>query len=217
MQKTGPNRSTSSWAVNGQPLDFCLHRHPVSVNCLYHARMVFSVGWSCTYFARNARSTVTTDLLCDIPTHKTTSPPERPLCHYMHSHCPAEEMWITMKNNLMEKKILSCSFYLHRFRKYVSCGFPIINFCSPECIMKRPVYLTGIRRSGGTAPLILRPSISWVAGSNKIKGPVVKAYISTLRCDWKYPHVSPICYTTYCHMYSSIYQNHSYPQLNQFK
>ena len=42
---------------------FCLHRHPVSVNCLYHARMVLSVGRSFAYFARNARCTVTTDLL----------------------------------------------------------------------------------------------------------------------------------------------------------
>ena len=38
-------RSTSSSAVNGRPLDFCLHRHPFSLNCLYHARMVLSVGW----------------------------------------------------------------------------------------------------------------------------------------------------------------------------
>jgi hypothetical protein len=37
-------RPTSSSAVNGRALDFCLHRHPVSVNCLYHARMVLSVG-----------------------------------------------------------------------------------------------------------------------------------------------------------------------------
>jgi len=42
---------------------FCLHRHPVSVNCLYHARMVLSVGGSFAYYARNARCTVTTDLL----------------------------------------------------------------------------------------------------------------------------------------------------------
>jgi hypothetical protein len=55
--------STPSSAVNGRPLDFCLHRHPVSVNCLYHARMVLSVGGSFAYFARNARCTVTTDLL----------------------------------------------------------------------------------------------------------------------------------------------------------
>jgi len=42
---------------------FCWHRHPVSVNCLYYARMVVSVGGSFAYCARNARCTVTTDLL----------------------------------------------------------------------------------------------------------------------------------------------------------
>jgi len=42
---------------------FCLHRHLVSVNCLYHARMVLSVGGSFAYFARNAHCTVTTDVL----------------------------------------------------------------------------------------------------------------------------------------------------------
>jgi hypothetical protein len=57
------NRSTSSSAVYGRPLDFCLHRHPVSVNCLYHARIVLSVGGSFACFARNVRCTVTTDLL----------------------------------------------------------------------------------------------------------------------------------------------------------
>jgi hypothetical protein len=40
-----------------------LHRHQVSVNCLYHAQMVLSVGVSFTYFARNTLCTVTTDLL----------------------------------------------------------------------------------------------------------------------------------------------------------
>jgi hypothetical protein len=113
-------RSTSSSAVNGPPLDFCLHRHPVPVNCLYHARMVLSVGGSFAYFARNARCTVTPDLLCDILTHKTTSAPERPFSHYIHSHRLATDMWTTInkKNNLMGGRGgLSCSFYLHRFRK----------------------------------------------------------------------------------------------------
>jgi hypothetical protein len=139
-------RHTSIWyssspAVSGWPLHFCLHRHPVSVNRLYHARMDLFVGWSFAYVARNARCTVTTDLLCDIPTHKTTSPPERPFSHYIHSHCLTAEMWTTMKNNLFGgKKILSCSFYLYRFRKYVSYGFPITNFfIIPVYIMKRPV------------------------------------------------------------------------------
>jgi len=45
-RKLARTRSTSSSAVNGRPLDFCWHRHPVSVNCLYHARMVLSVGGS---------------------------------------------------------------------------------------------------------------------------------------------------------------------------
>ena len=55
------------------------------------------------YFARNARCTVTADLLCDIPTHKTTSSPERPLSHYIHSHRVVADMWTTMKNNLLGK------------------------------------------------------------------------------------------------------------------
>ena len=45
----------------------------------------------------------------DIPTHKTTSPPERPFFHYIHSHRLAAEMWTTMKNNLLGKK---CELFL---------------------------------------------------------------------------------------------------------
>ena len=41
-------------------LQWSMHRQPVSVNCLYHARTVLSAGGS---FARNARCTVITDLL----------------------------------------------------------------------------------------------------------------------------------------------------------
>jgi len=99
-------------------------------SCLYDARMVLSVGGSFAYFARNARCTVTTDLLCDIPTHKTTFFPERPFSHYITSHRLAAEMWTTMKSNLLAKQFLSCSFYLYRFHKYVSYGFRIINFCN---------------------------------------------------------------------------------------
>jgi hypothetical protein len=36
------------------------------------------------------------------------------------------------KKNLLGKKMLSRSFYLYSlFRKYVSYGFPVINFCNP--------------------------------------------------------------------------------------
>jgi len=124
-------------AVNGRPLDFCLHRHPVSVNCLYHAWMVLFVGRSFAYFAQNARCTVTTDLLVWYSNTQNDFSPERPFSQYIHSHRLAAEMWTTMKNNLLGKKILSCS-YLYRFCKYVSYGFPIINFCNPGVHYETP-------------------------------------------------------------------------------
>jgi hypothetical protein len=44
-----------------------------------------------------------------------------------------------MKNNLLGEKNLSCSFYLYSlFRKYVSYGFPIINFCNPGVHYETP-------------------------------------------------------------------------------
>jgi len=122
------------------------------------------------YFARNARCTVTTCLLVWYSNTQNTSPPERPFSHYIHPHRLAAEMWSTMKNNLLGKKCLSCSFYLYRFRKYVSYGFPIINFCNPGvhetpcihivCGNVRPISLPCVcgRHEG---ILFLDLSISW--------------------------------------------------------
>jgi len=56
-------RYSSSCHTRVNMVAFRLSRHSVSVNGLYHARMVLSVGRSFAYFARNARCTVTTDLL----------------------------------------------------------------------------------------------------------------------------------------------------------
>ena len=114
---------------------FCLHRHPVSLNCLYDARMVLSVGGSFAHFARNARCTVTTDLLA---WHSNTQND-----HFLtkiHSHRLAAEMWTTMKSNILGGG-LSCSFHLYRFRKYVSYGFPIINFCNPAVHYETPCMI----------------------------------------------------------------------------
>jgi len=47
-----------------------------------------------------------------------------------------------MKNNLLGKEFLSYSFYLYRFRKYVSYGFPIINFCNPGVHYETPSIYT---------------------------------------------------------------------------
>jgi len=47
-------------------------------------------------------------------------------------------MWTALEQNLLGNKILSCSFYLHGFRKYVSHGFPIINLCNPGVDYETP-------------------------------------------------------------------------------
>jgi hypothetical protein len=46
-----------------------------------------------------------------------------------------------MKNNVLGKKCLSCSFSLYGFRKYVSYGFPIINFCNPGVHYETPCIM----------------------------------------------------------------------------
>ena len=54
------------------------------------------------------------------------------------------------EKQITEKIFLSCSFYLYRFRKYVSYGFPIINFCNPgvhyetPCIMCLGLYVPSL-------------------------------------------------------------------------
>ena len=125
-------------AFNGWPLDFWLHRQPVSVNCLYHTQMVLSVGGSFVYFARNARCTGTTSVIFQHT--KWLFPPEPPFSNYIHSHRLAAEMRTTIKKKQFTggKWFLSCSFYLYRFCKYVSYGFPIINFCNPGVHYETP-------------------------------------------------------------------------------
>ena len=95
------------------------------------------------YFARNARCTVTTDLLVWYSDTQNDFSPERPFSHYIHSQRLAAEMWTTMKNNLLGKKFLSCSFYLYRFSKYLSYGFSIIIFCNPGVHYETPCTLHG--------------------------------------------------------------------------
>jgi len=125
---------------------FCLHRHQVPVNCLYHARMVLSVGWSFAYFARNAPCTITADLLL---WYSNTQNYFSPGASIFSLHTLAS---VSGRNvNYDEKQLtgnnfLSCSFYLHRFCKYVSYGLPIINFCNfvhyeTPCIMCLGLYV----------------------------------------------------------------------------
>jgi hypothetical protein len=129
--------STSSSAVNGRPLDFCLHRQPVSVNCLYHARMVLSVGRSFAYFARNARCTVTTDLLVWYSDTQNDFSPGAAIFS-LHTLATPSGRNVNYDEKQFTGGFFSCSFYLHRFRKYVRYGFLIINFCNSGVHCERP-------------------------------------------------------------------------------
>jgi hypothetical protein len=62
------------------------------------------------------------------------------------------------EKHLIGEKVLSCSFYLYRFRKYVSYGFPIINFCNPAVHYETPCigsYRYGLKNQASAWPLTL--------------------------------------------------------------
>ena len=120
---------------------FCLHRHPVSVNCLYHSRMVLSVGGSFAYFARNARCTVTTDLLVWHSNTQNDFFPGATILSLRTLASPSGRNVSYDEKLLTGEKNLCCSFYLYRFSKYVSYGFPIINCCNPGLHYETPCIM----------------------------------------------------------------------------
>jgi hypothetical protein len=117
---------------------FCLHRHPVSVNCLYYARMVLSVGESFAYFARNARCTVTTGLKLWYSNTQNYFSPGAAIFSLHALASPIGRNVNCDEKQLTGKKNLSCFFYPYRFRKYVSYGFPTMNFCNPGVHYETP-------------------------------------------------------------------------------
>jgi len=146
-------RYSSSPAVNGRLLDFCLQKHPVSVNCLYHARMVLSVGWflcvlctKCTLHSNHRFSRV-------IFQHTKRLLPRSG--HFLTTYTRftwRQKCELRWKTTYWRKKILSCSFCLYRFRRYVSCGAPIINFCNPEEYYETPCIFLAPARNRIVSP-----------------------------------------------------------------
>jgi hypothetical protein len=60
-------------------------------------------------------------------------------CVHRYSSLLAAEIWTKIKKTTYwEKKNLNCSFHLYRYPKYVSYGFPIINFCNPVVHYETP-------------------------------------------------------------------------------
>jgi len=93
-------------------------------------------------FARIARCTVTTDLLV---WHSNTQNDFSPgtSIFSLHTLAPPNGRNVNYDEKQLTggRKILSCSFYLYRFRKYLSCGFPIINFCNPGVHYETPCII----------------------------------------------------------------------------
>jgi hypothetical protein len=107
--------------------------------CFYHARMVLSVGGSFAYFARNARCTVTTDLLVWYSNTKNDFSPGATIFSLHTLASPSGRNVNYDEKQLTGKKKLCFSFYLYRFGKYVSYGFLTTFFVIPKYIMKGPV------------------------------------------------------------------------------
>jgi len=134
-------RYSSSCHTRVNKSAFCLHRHRVSLNCLYHTRVVLFVGGYFAYFARNARCSVTTDLLVWYSSTKNDFSPGAAISS-LHTLAPPSGRNVNCdKKRLTGKFFFSCSFYLYRFRKYVSYGFPIINFCNPGLHYEKPCII----------------------------------------------------------------------------
>jgi hypothetical protein len=106
------------------------------------------VGGSFAYFARNAHCTITTDLLLWYSNiQKDFSPGATIFSLHTLASPSGRNVNYDEKQLTGEKNI--CSFYLYRFRTYVSYGFPIINFCNfgvhfqTPCIMSFSIKFLG--------------------------------------------------------------------------
>jgi len=83
-----------------------------------------------TYFAQNAHCTVTTDLLVWYSNTQKDFYPRVAIFSLHTLASPSSRNVNYDERQLTGEKILSLSFYLYRFHKYLPYGFPIINFCN---------------------------------------------------------------------------------------
>ena len=102
--------------------------------------MVLSVGGSFACFARNARCTVTTDLLVWYSNTHNDFPPGAAIFS-LHTLASPSGRNVNYDEKQLTGGGLSCSFCLYRFRKYVSCGFPVIDFCNRGVQYETPCIL----------------------------------------------------------------------------
>jgi len=110
-----------------------------SVPLCQWGHVVLSVGGSFAYFARNARCTVTTNLLVWYSNIQNDFSPGAAIFSLHKLASPSGRNVNYDEKELTGRNILSCSFYLCRFRIYVSYGFPtIIIVCNPGVHYEMP-------------------------------------------------------------------------------
>ena len=83
------------------------------------------------YSARNARCTVTTGLLVWYSNTQNDFSPGAAIFSLHTLASPSGRNVNYDERQFTGGKRLSCSFYLYRFRKYPTYGFPLINYCNP--------------------------------------------------------------------------------------
>ena len=103
--------------------------------------MVLSVGGSFAYFARNARCTVTTDLLVWYSNTQNDFSPGAAIFSQYTIASPSGRNVNYDEKRLTGGKKLSFYFYLYRFHKYMFYGFFIINFCNPRVHYETPCII----------------------------------------------------------------------------
>jgi hypothetical protein len=84
------------------------------------------------------------------------------------------------KTTFWGKTFLSYSFNLYRFRKYVSCGLPIINFCNPGVHHDTPC-ISGESLSSVQLTLIVKLYIQACFNKNSRKTRLVEKFLDR-RC-----------------------------------
>jgi hypothetical protein len=99
--------------------------------------VILSVGRSFAYFVWNSRHTVTTDLLVWYSSTQNDLSPGAAIFSLHTLASPSGRNVNYDEKQLTGKQIFEL-FYLYRFHKYMSYGFPIIHFCNPGVHYEMP-------------------------------------------------------------------------------
>jgi len=120
---------------------FCLHKHPITVSCLYYARMVLSLVGSFAYFCSKCTLHSNHRLTVWYSNTQNDFSPGAVIFSLHTLASPSGRNVNYDEKQLIGGKIVNHSFYLYRFRKYMSYGSPIITFSFPGLHYETPCIM----------------------------------------------------------------------------